>query len=193
MRQWSMSNTPLRMRADHSVLVMVDYQERLMPVIHDREEVVRRAAFLGRVASELAVPVIGTAQNPSRLGPNDPAVAEHFDEVVEKFTFSAYESGLDVILQEMKERRGLDGVVIAGTEAHVCLAQTALALLGAGWPVWVVADASGSRNPRDRDVAMSRLRHAGAAVVTAEMVAFEWVGTAEHPSFKAVSRLIKEF
>lgn len=166
-----------------------------MPAIHDRDDVVRRAGFLAEVATELAVPVIGTAQNPSRLGPNDPAVAGRLGQIVDKFTFGACEGGLDTAMAQWDlDRAGgepLD-VVVAGCEAHVCLLQTALGLLEAGRRVWVVADASGSRNPRDRDLAMDRLRHAGAGVVSAEMVAFEWLSTAEHESFKAVSRLVKE-
>lgn len=190
-----MTNLTLRMRADASVLILVDYQQRLMPVIHDSGDVLHRAGFLGRVAAELGVPVIGTAQNPSRLGPNDPVVAEHCTTVVEKMTFGACEGGLDRALADLEAGAGgapPREVVVAGAEAHVCLLQTALGLLESGRRVWAVADASGSRNPRDRDVAMSRLQHAGATVVTAEMVAFEWLRTARDDAFKKVSRLIKQ-
>ncbi|PID52964.1 MAG: hypothetical protein CSB46_10890 [Micrococcales bacterium] len=81
--------------------------------------------------------------------------------------------------------------VVAGVEAHVCLAQTALGLIETGRRVWIVADASGSRHQHDRDAAIARLRDAGARIVTAEMVAFEWLGTAGHESFKTVSRMVK--
>ena len=82
-------------------------------------------------------------------------------------------------------------IVIAGCEAHVCLLQTALDLLEDEFDVWVVTDACGSRTERNRDAAFDRLAGAGAELVTTEMVAFEWLRTAEHPAFKAVQGLIK--
>lgn len=184
--------TSLRMHTERSVVVLVDFQERLMPAIHDGEEVLRRAGFVARVAREVGVPVIATAQNPSRLGPNLPPVADHVDQVVEKQTFGGCAGGVDAALYAHPERHD---IVIAGCEAHVCLLQTALELLESDASerrVWVVADACGSRHTQDREKAMARLRSAGAQIVTAEMVAFEWLGSAEHEKFKTVSKLVKE-
>ena len=80
---------------------------------------------------------------------------------------------------------------LAGCEAHVCLLQTALDLLDEEFDVWVVTDACGSRTERNRDAAFDRLAGAGAELVTTEMVAFEWLRTAEHPRFREVLALIK--
>ncbi|WP_432560213.1 isochorismatase family protein [Granulicoccus sp. GXG6511] len=183
----------LRMRADVAALVLVDYQQRLMPAIDDAEEVLRRAGFLAEVAHILGVPVIGTAQNPDKLGPNLPPVGDQLDRVVAKMTFGACEGGLDEVLVALDtdSDRPRD-VVIAGCETHVCLLQTALGLLEAGRRVWVVADASGSRKAGDKEAALARLASAGATVVTAEMVAFEWLRTSDHAQFRAISRLVKE-
>jgi nicotinamidase-related amidase len=82
-------------------------------------------------------------------------------------------------------------IVIAGVEAHVCVLQTALDLLEDEFDVWVVTDACTSRTERNRDAAYDRLAGAGAELVTAEMVAFEWVRSAEHPSFKVMQQLFK--
>lgn len=183
----------LRMRADRSVLVLVDYQERLVPVIADTEEVLRRAAFLAAVARTLGVPTIGTAQSPEKLGHNVPPVGDLLDRVVTKSTFGACEGGLDEALAALDTPDDPRDVVIAGCEAHVCLLQTALGLLEIGRRVRVVADASGSRHTADREAALARLAYAGATVVTAEMVAFEWLRTADHEHFRAVSKLVKEF
>jgi len=84
-----------------------------------------------------------------------------------------------------------DSVVLAGCEAHVCLMQTALELLNEEFDVWVVTDACGSRTERNRDAAFDRLAGAGCELVTTEMVAFEWLRSAEHPAFEEVLRLIK--
>ena len=82
-------------------------------------------------------------------------------------------------------------IVLAGCEAHVCLLQTALDLLEDEFDVWVVTDACGSRTERNRDAAFDRLAGAGVELVTTEMVAFEWIRSAEHPDFKAAQALIK--
>lgn len=184
--------TSLRMQPDRSVVVLVDFQERLMPAIRDGQHVLKRAGFVAAVANELGVPVIATAQNPTRLGPNLPPVAEHVDEVVEKQSFGGCAGGLDAALYAHPDR---PDIVMAGCEAHVCLLQTALELLESHARerrVWIVADACGSRHPEDRQEAMARLRHDGAQIVTAEMVAFEWLGSAEHEKFRTVSALVKQ-
>lgn len=82
-------------------------------------------------------------------------------------------------------------IVIAGCEAHVCLLQTALDLIEDEFDVWVVTDACSSRTERNRDAAFDRLASAGVELVTTEMVAFEWLRSAEHAQFKAVQLLIK--
>jgi hypothetical protein len=82
-------------------------------------------------------------------------------------------------------------LVLAGCEAHVCLLQTALDLLDEEFEVWVVTDACSSRTERSRDAAFDRLAGAGAELVTTEMVAFEWLRTADHPLFKDVLSLLK--
>jgi nicotinamidase-related amidase len=73
----------------------------------------------------------------------------------------------------------------------VCLLQTALSLLAAGFGVWVVENATGSRHDNDRDAALERLQKAGATIVTVEMVAFEWMQHSEHPCFRDVQGLIR--
>ena len=90
------------------------------------------------------------------------------------------------------EPEGRNTIVIAGCEAHVCLMQTALGLLEEEFEVWVVTDACSSRSERNRDAAFDRLAGAGAELVTTEMVAFEWLRTAEHPVFKEILGLVKQ-
>ena len=90
-----------------------------------------------------------------------------------------------------EEDAGPNTIVIAGCEAHVCLLQTALDLLEEEFEVWVVTDACSSRSERNRDAAFDRLAGNGAELVTTEMVAFEWLRTAEHPVFKDLLALVK--
>jgi nicotinamidase-related amidase len=178
--------TNAAMNARRSVLVLVDYQARLMPAIHRAAQTVAEATRLADAARELGIRVIGTEQNPAGLGPNDEAIRQRCASTLAKMHFDACEDGLLDLL-------GDDGadVVIAGCEAHVCLLQTALGLLRAGRHVWVVAPACGSRSAADHALAMERLRQAGAVIVSTEMVVFEWLQACTHPRFKPVLGLVK--
>ena len=198
--------------ATESQLVLVDYQERLMPAIFEGPAVLANARRLAEIARMLDVPVWGTEQNPSRLGANDPALRALCQKTLAKMHFSAAEEGLGEWLRppakpqqggnarslpkHLQKTAAAQGderstIVIAGCEAHVCLLQTALDLLEDEFEVWVVTDACGSRTERNRDAAFDRLAGAGAELVTTEMVAFEWLGSCEHPAFKDVLGLIK--
>jgi len=176
-----------------SVVVLVDYQERLLPAIADGETVVAQALALARIARELGVPVIGTEQNPRGLGSNLPALRELCGQTLSKTLFDACADGLRTAI-ESTGRGGVGSaqIVIAGCEAHVCLLQSALGLCRAGFPVAVIAAACGSRRPCDRELALARLRDAGAAIASVEMVAFEWLRGSDHPRFKSVLRIVKE-
>lgn len=196
--------------ASECQLVLVDYQERLMPVIHDASATLANALRLARLAQLMDVPVWGTEQNPSRLGPNDAQLRALCKDTLAKMHFSAAEEGLGEWLrppakppagnarslpkhlqkmaQQAPER---NAIVIAGCEAHVCLLQTALGLLEDEFEVWVVTDACSSRTERNRDAAYDRLAGAGAELVTTEMVAFEWLASCENPVFREALALIK--
>lgn len=193
-----------------SQLVLVDYQERLMPAIFEGPAVLANAVKLARLAQLVDVPVFGTEQNPSRLGANDAELRALCDRTLSKMHFSAVAEGLGEWLRPPARPQGGNArslpkhlqkpqqqapersmVVIAGCEAHVCLLQTALELLEDEFDVWVVTDACSSRTERNRDAAFDRLAGAGAELVTTEMVAFEWLRSCEHPAFKDLLALVK--
>jgi nicotinamidase-related amidase len=199
---------------EDSQLVLVDYQERLLPALLDGPAALANAVRLAELAALLRVPTFATEQNPSKLGGTATELAAALEKagarVLSKMQFSAVEEGLGEWLRpEPKpvqgnarslpkhlqkpppgsEPRGT--IVLAGCEAHICLLQTALDLLEDEFEVWVVTDACTSRTERNRDAAFDRLAGAGAELVTTEMVAFEWIRSAEHPDFKAVQALIK--
>jgi nicotinamidase-related amidase len=197
--------------AQECQLVLVDYQAKLQPAMAGAAEVWANAARLAELASALGVPVWGTEQNPSKLGEMPPEIRRHCREVLAKMQFSAVEEGLGEWLQPepaqaprgnarslprhlqkpqaaAQERKS---IVVAGCEAHICLMQTALDLLEDEFEVWVVTDACTSRTERNRDAAYDRLAGAGAELVTTEMLAFEWIRSAEHPDFKLLQNLFK--
>ena len=197
--------------SEASQLVLVDYQIRLMPAMQDAPEVLANAGRLAQLASLLRVPVFYTEQNPSGLGATVTELASLLQAArataLAKMQFSAVEEGLGELLRpEPKPVQGnarslpkhlqksmapRDAIVLAGCEAHICLLQTALDLLEDEFEVWVVTDACSSRSVRNRDAAFDRLAGAGVELVTTEMVAFEWLRSAEHPDFRAVQALIR--
>ena len=203
--------------ADDSQLVLIDYQTRLMPSIFEADLVMANAVKLARIAKLLDVPVWGTEENPESLGATVPeiqaAIAAAGGKTMDKMFFSAVADGLgDLLRPPMRKaptggnarslpkhlqkpapepEEGRSTIVIAGCEAHVCLMQTALDLLEEEFEVWVVTDACSSRSERNRDAAFDRLAGNGAELVTTEMVAFEWLRTAEHEVFRDVLGLVK--
>ncbi len=201
------------LEVESSQLVLVDFQSRLMPALLDAPAALANAVRLARLAALLQVPVIATEQYPSGLGATVPELKAAVDaaggRVLSKMQFSAVEEGLGEWLRpppkpvqgnarslpkhlqkaSVVAERGT--IVLAGCEAHICLLQTALDLLEDEFDVWVVTDACSSRTERNRDAAFDRLAGAGVELVTTEMVAFEWIRSAEHPDFKAVQALIK--
>lgn len=193
--------------ANDCQLVLVDYQARLMPAIARGNEVLQRAELLAALAHRMDIPVWGTEQAPSRLGPLPSSLRDRCRQVFAKTTFDACDSGLLAALRAPTRLTGharslpkhlqkppapaRQTIVLAGCEAHVCLLQTALGLVEQELDVWVVTDACGSRRDRDRDAAFDRLAANGVELVTAEMVGFEWLRDARHPHFREALALLK--
>ncbi len=167
-----------------SLLLLIDLQERLMPAIDGGAAVLANARRLLDAARLLGVPVLATEQNPRGLGVTVPSLAGA--PTVAKTTFDALRA--PGVLDRLPERLV---PVVAGCEAHVCVLQTVLGLLGAGRRAFVVADAVGSRRADSREAALRRMERHGAEVVTTEMAVFEWLGTSEHPRFRDALALIR--
>lgn len=174
----------MRMRAEQSVLLVVDVQDRLVKAIDQGTAVVGEVLWLVRVAQRLGVPVLATEHCPDKLGSSVTALRAVLPPatVLPKTHFSAVAEGT---LFRAPEGQRLQWI-LCGMEAHVCVQQTALDLLDLGRQVFVVDEAVGSRQPRDKDLALARLCAHGADVVSREMVAFEWLERADTPAFKAV-------
>lgn len=192
---------------ESSQLVLVDYQQKLMPAIHQADEVYRNALILATLAKKMRVPSYATEHVPEKIGSFIPELAALCKATMRKTQFSACPEGLiDLLtskapagnarslpkhLQKNNQDSDRPSIVIAGVEAHVCLLQTALDLLNDEMEVWVVTDACGSRTERSRDAAFDRLAGNGAELVTTEMVVFEWLEGAENEHFKFALDLIK--
>lgn len=171
---------------ERSLLLIVDFQARLMPAIHDGAATVRKARQLLDMARLLDVPRLFTEQNPKGLGTTLPDLPVEADRVVHKVHFDACrEDGFLALVPADAH------VVVIGCEAHVCVLQTVLGLVAAARRTFVAQDAVGSRQPADNDAGLRRLARHGAEIVTSEMVAFEWLQSADNPRFRQALGFIK--
>ncbi len=176
-------------RAQDSVLVVIDMQERLVPAMQAPARTIRNAKTLLMAAKEIGVPYILTEQYPKGLGrtvPDIAAVAEAMP--LEKLHFSCMEDeGFAAAFRAFGRRQA----VISGMEAHICVVQTAASLLEDGYEVFVVSDATASRTLESEKACIDRLSASGVGIVTTEMVVFEWLGQAGSPEFKRLLPLIR--
>jgi nicotinamidase-related amidase len=179
-----------RLTADHAGLLVVDVQEKLVSRMPYGPLMVSNCVRLIEAARLLNLPAWSTEQYPKGLGPSVPEIARLLPSCGEKTLFHCCEIPE---LVEQLHGRGVRHVTLAGIEAHVCIAQTALELMKMGFRVQIPADAVASRAKLDWKFALRRLERAGAVISTTEAVLFEWLESADHPQFKAVSALVKNY
>ena len=178
------------MSAKNSCLLIVDVQQGLLKAMDSPRSVLSGCSVLMKAAGLLEVPVVVTEQYPEGLGPTVETLAELAaeDAFFSKVHFSsAQNKGIRGKIETIKPSQ----IVIGGVEAHVCVLQSALGFMEQGYQCCVVADATSSRSAANHAAAMTRLRSAGAEIVTSEMVVFEWLEKAGTDDFRALSRLLK--
>jgi nicotinamidase-related amidase len=183
-------NLPAALDTGNTVLLLIDFQERLFPVMHDKEKLLRNVLKLIKGIQVLAVPIILTEQYPKGLGPTIPEIKALIPGVkpIEKICFSCSdEPSFGEALGALKRRQ----VLIAGIEAHVCVYQTAMALARAGYEVQVVGDGVASRDPENKLVALFKMGAAGVSPTTTEMALFELLKAASGDKFKQISAIVK--
>ncbi|NQV24449.1 MAG: hydrolase [Rhodopirellula sp.] len=173
-----------------SRLLIVDMQEKILPVINGHEAITANCLKLIDAAKILNVPTTATEQYPKGLGSTIAAIAEQLPDRPEKIEFSCLNC-LDWSASA-GDPEGRFKIVVAGIESHVCVLQTVLDLLSQGFRVFVVADAVGSRKLLDREIALQRMTSSGAVITTTESVLFEWCERAGTPEFKEISRLVRD-
>ena len=175
--------------ARESALLVIDVQEKLMAKIPGSGALIRNIAFALDAAKLLEVDIVATEQYPKGLGPTVAPLAQRLPSRPDKVAFSS--CAVPNLLDGFRAR-GRSKIVLVGIESHVCVLNTALDLLAAGFQVYLAVDALASRYALDHDVAVRRLAQAGAIVTTVETCAFEWMGGSNHPQFKPVSALVQE-
>jgi nicotinamidase-related amidase len=172
--------------AEHSILLVVDFQSRLMPTIEDGAVLIANARRLIDTAELFHIPVLFTEQNAEGLGGTLPELRAKTGDIVHKMTFDACRApGFLTALSDRSD------IVVAGCETHVCVLQTVLGLLHTGRRVFAVRDALGSRQLESKETAIQRMKRNGAEIVTTEMVLFEWLRTADDKRLQDILALVK--
>jgi nicotinamidase-related amidase len=174
------------LQAKDSAVMLIDAQEKLMPLVHHRDDVESNCEWILRVAKRLQIPVVTTEQYPKGLGSTLATLKPHIDKkhVYDKVCFSAMGNpGVASHIYEMKRKQW----VLIGIESHVCVLQTAVALQENGHQVFVVAEATSSRSFHDRALGFSRMEQIGVQLVSKEMVLYEWLAQAGSDLFKELN------
>jgi nicotinamidase-related amidase len=183
-----------RLDRTRAILLIIDVQEKLMPVIHDGGDVARNIERLVRGCHALGVPTIVTEQYVKGLGPTIGSVRDVLEELqqyrpVEKMCFSA--SGCTEFVGRLRSLGERRQILVAGIETHVCVYQTVSDLLHDGYEVTLLADALSSRTTRNRDIALTRMTSDGALLSSTEMALFELTVNSGTDEFKTISKLVR--
>ena len=174
------------LKLERTLVLVVDFQARLMPAISEGEARMASARKTLQAARLLGAPIVVTEQNPKGLGSTVEGLLEPGERVISKMTFSAAQApDFDAAVPPDRD------IVLMGAETHVCVLQTALDLRARGQRVCVIADAVGSSRAQDREAGLARMARDGAEILTSEMVIFEWLDSCENPKFREAIKLVR--
>lgn len=172
-----------------TAFVLVDLQEKFVPVINNVDEVISNSIILLKSAKVLKIPLIVTEQYPKGLGHTINRIPTAKDnKIIEKKSFSCF--GSDKFIREL-ERMNIDTIILFGVEAHVCILNTALDALKRNFNVHVIADAISSRKEKNKLIAIERMRQSGVFIDSTETVLFQAMKEAGTEEFKQISKFIK--
>jgi len=176
--------------AEDTVLVIIDIQDKLFRVIHEKDSLSANTVKLVKGIRLLDIPVIVTEQNPAGLGSTLPEIMSLLPDIepITKFDFSCCKE--EAFLRKLDEQKRSQ-IILCGIETHICVYQTAVELADMDYEVQIATDCVSSRTINNRDTALSRMELEGIMPTSTEMILFEILGTAKHEKFKEISALIK--
>lgn len=181
----------LRINKEDAILAVIDFQEKLVPAMENKEKLIDKAKRLIEGVRTCNVPVAVTQQYTLGLGKTvEPLISALGEDYlpIDKLHFSAYNCE---DFKEILQYREKNTVILCGIEAHICVLQTALDLLENGYDVFLVEDACASRKNEDFTWGINRVAEAGGMITTVEAVLMELIGGAKDSNFKAISKIIK--
>lgn len=173
---------------ENSAFLFIDVQEKLVGMLR-KNKCAQKAEILARTAKILDVKTVLTEQYPAGLGSTIPGVKNNLGDNAKFFEKTSFNALLtDGVLDSIES---VKNIFIFGIETHICVYQTAIALLEKGFNVFVIKDACASRETDEFKAGINLMEKEGAKIVTTEMVIFELLKSAKHPNFKEVQALIK--
>lgn len=182
-----------KITAESSQVLLVDIQTNLFSALNGAKTMLKKSLTLLTASQSLGIPVTAVEQNPKGLGKTIEPLRGFVGETFTKSTFSAFEQPFLVKhLNQIQLTHQRHNLILIGSEAHVCLLQTALGAKRAGYNTVVAWDATASRYEQDRDIAKHRLLVAQCTLVTVESLVFEWLDDHQHAEFKALIKMIKQ-
>ena len=172
-------------------LVVIDVQEKLFPVIHEKEIFLNNLEILIKGFQLFGLPILYTEQVPDKLGPTIEPIRSLLSDI-DPITKSSFSCASDPgFLSKTSAFHGQDGIVLAGIETHICVYQTERDLIRRGAHVEVVTNAVASRDPNNHRIAVDRIRNNGGFLTTVEMILFNIQEQAEGDRFKELLKLVK--
>jgi len=180
----------MRFLAEDTAALVVDYQERLVPAMHDAKELEQHSVTLLNGLEVLGIPIVISQQYTKGIGMTIPAIFEAAgtEQYFDKMTFSCYD---DEAIKVKIDGLGKNNIIVCGIEAHVCVLQTCIDLKAAGYNVALVEDCISSRKMHDKKMGLKRAAQEGVMITTYEAILFEILRKAGKDVFKAISKLIK--
>ncbi len=174
---------------EDTVLFVIDIQDRLVPVMKYKDQVIDNTKILITAAKEMGFPVIATEQYPKGLGRTVPELLELMDEenIYAKNSFTAYTDDVKEKLKSLGKKK----VLITGMETHVCVFQTARDLISEGYEVFLVKDGAASRTKDNYLNGLDLIKSIGGLVTNTETAVFDLLKVSGTPEFKIMSKLIK--
>ena len=178
----------MRIEREQTAALVIDYQEKLVPVMHKKKQLIQNSSILLAGLHLLGIPMVVTQQYTKGLGMTVKEITEAAgtEEYIDKISFTAFDS----VEEKIRDKKF---VIVCGIEAHICVLQTVRDLKETGFVPLLVCDAVGSQRGVDREIAFIRAQQEGAVLTTAEALLFELVERAGTERFKAVSRLVKQY
>lgn len=181
----------MRIVSEDTMALIIDFQEKLVPVINGNKELLHNTQILIRGLRVLGIPMVFTQQYTRGIGITVPEIAEAAGDLFDysdKITFSCAEN--EEIFSKI-ENSGKKNIIVCGIEAHICVLQTIIDLIDRGYQVILVENCVGSRKDVDREIGIKRAIAEGAIPATYESILFELTRVAKTEVFKEISKLIK--
>lgn len=178
------------LKTENTVLVIVDVQGKLANLMHGKQALFENFQKVIKGMQVLGIPILWVEQNPEGLGPTIPEITDLLVDIkpISKLCFSSYRNEHFVQALKASDR---NQVLIAGIEAHVCVYQTAVDLVGSGYEVHIVTDAVSSRTQGNKQLALQKMKNSGVNLTSTEMALFELLGVAEGEQFKQILKIVK--